>query len=418
MFLEFIRNHKYVILLTAFVISGSFFDLHFLPGWLLVTSVSGIWFISAYIKNKEYKIASSTTSTHPDIDKEHNNEVVHQLIQEVNNIISNGMNSVIEEIDQVQNLTSESAQTLNQSFNELNKVSHSQKEMVEAMFTRIHEAADIETESNIDQEESAESKHMGISDFVEETSGVLLQFVDNMVLSSKYSMNTVNKIDYMYGQLEEIFSMLSDVKTISEKTNLLALNAAIEAARAGEAGRGFAVVADEVRNLSISSNEFNEKIREKVEAAQNTIDEARELVGESASKDMSDVITEKSKIDKMLTSLKSFDSFMGESIDNVSSLNNSIQMSTNKAVQSLQFEDIVRQIALHADKKIVLLSKFIEHVTSEMVKIESCNNLDDYNDSINILRKEITNISTKFDEESSIKVADQKNMVSGDIDLF
>ena len=400
------------------MISGSFFDLQFLPGWLLVTSVSAIWFISAYIKNKEYKIASATTSTHPDIDKEHNNEVVHQLIQEVNNIISNGMNSVIEEIDQVQNLTSESAQTLNQSFNELNKVSHSQKEMVEAMFTRIHEAADIETESNIDQEESAEPKHMGISDFVEETSGVLLQFVDNMVLSSKYSMNTVNKIDYMYGQLEEIFSMLSDVKTISEKTNLLALNAAIEAARAGEAGRGFAVVADEVRNLSISSNEFNEKIREKVEAAQNTIDEARELVGESASKDMSDVITEKSKIDKMLTSLKSFDSFMGESIDNVSSLNNSIQMSTNKAVQSLQFEDIVRQIALHADKKIVLLSKFIEHVTSEMVKIESCNNLDDYNDSINILRKEITNISTKFDEESSIKVADQKNMVSGDIDLF
>ena len=418
MFSEFIRNHKYVLLLTALVISGSFLNLQFLPDWLLVTSVSAIWIVSAYIKNKEYKITSVSTSTHPDINNEHNNEVVHQLIQEVNNIISNGMNSVIEEIDQVQNLTSESAQTLNQSFNELNKVSHSQKEMVEVMFTRIHEAADIETGSHIDQEDISETKHMGISEFVEETSNVLLKFVDSMVLSSKYSMNTVNKIDYMYGQLEEIFSMLSDVKTISEKTNLLALNAAIEAARAGEAGRGFAVVADEVRNLSISSNEFNEKIREKVEAAQSTIDEARELVGESASNDMSDVITEKSKIDKMLTSLKHFDSFMSESIDNVSSLNNSIQISTNNAVQSLQFEDIVRQIALHADKKIILLSKFIEHVTSELVKIEACNNLEDYNDSINILRKEITEISSKFDEESSIKVAVQKNMVSGDINLF
>lgn len=63
-------------------------------------------------------------------------------------------------------------------------------------------------------------------------------------------MDTVQLMELLNGQNEQVGTIARSIGEISEQTHLLALNAAIEAARAGEQGRGFAVVASEVRTLA------------------------------------------------------------------------------------------------------------------------------------------------------------------------
>lgn len=74
------------------------------------------------------------------------------------------------------------------------------------------------------------------------------------------SKTTVEVIERLSAQVNEVKKIVGSILEISGQTNLLALNASIEAARAGEAGKGFAVVADEIRHLSEQTEEASNSI--------------------------------------------------------------------------------------------------------------------------------------------------------------
>jgi methyl-accepting chemotaxis protein len=261
--------------------------------------------------------------------------------------------------------------------------------------------------------------NMTIEKFTQETRDIMHYLIELIMSVSRRSRETVLKIDDMVSQINAIFTLLEDVKTIADQTNLLALNAAIEAARAGESGRGFAVVADEVRKLSLNSNKLNEQIRKKAEQARLTVDEVRDIVGDSAHKDMREAEDSKARADRMMEALNSMNASITERLGDVSGIISDIEFNVSNAIRSLQFEDITRQLVDQVQNHLDNLHSMAN--TTNLATIDMMQtpvtSSQDYAQRMEELRRKIHEERDRIEATRMARVR-SSSLEAGDVDLF
>ena len=306
------------------------------------------------------------------------------------------------DLNQVQSLLGDAIDKLLSSFDGMQKLIQSQRDLAVSI---------VKGHSSSGHEDQESLEH-----FINDTSDTLKELVGSIVNNSKIAMELVEKMDMVSHQVTSILDVLGEIDGISKQTNLLALNAAIEAARAGEAGRGFAVVADEVRKLSSRSDQFSRQIRVNVQTVYDSIGEAEKSISNMASLDMNFALTAKEKIDGTLEHVKKMNKNMIQVIEDQHLISVEVDEVVGRAVTSLQFQDMVGQLIQHSHTR-------ISNMENAWVRLGEWSKQSQQGQAasmerISQMRSEINDIFADAERLSERSPVRQNKLESGDIDLF
>lgn len=327
------------------------------------------------------------------------------VLNELDTTLRKELTSVGEEVERVKGLLHQSVSDLSSGFQLMNGLSQQQETMMTEMIER--------------SVSGSEGHALDIREFVNQTAHLLEEFIGIVTTISEQSVETAHQIDDMVQQMDGIFELIDDAKSIADQTDLLALNAAIEAARAGEAGRGFAVVAEEVRNLSSRSASFNDQIRNKVNEAKNAVAQVNNTVNKMASRDLRGTIETKASVDDTLKAVEEMNQFFSQQISRMTEITGQMNEAVATAVRSLQFEDITSQALQAADVRLQRCTQLINELDQigKAAASQSDGNREDFRQQMEVLRQRVSGLRTEWHEQDH-KPVSQKNMDEGDVELF
>ena len=197
---------------------------------------------------------------------------MQQNLRETLQAISGSATQLATAADELNAVTLDSTQGLQQQNKEIEQAATAVNEMTSA----VEEVARNAVSTSDATRQSSESAQLG-QERVSETASAISALASDV-------QHTGELVQSLANQSQDIGKVLDVIRAIAEQTNLLALNAAIEAARAGESGRGFAVVADEVRALAHRTQQSTQEIEQMVQGMRSGSSLALDSMNASASR--------------------------------------------------------------------------------------------------------------------------------------
>src|SRR5262245_32994973 len=323
---------------------------------------------------------------------------VWECLPAIRSTVAEEMECIAKAITQTQRLMLDAVAELHQRLHDLYNQTQVQHQLVLSLI------GDITGPTSTTQ-----SSHLTMQQCTEATSSLLQYFIDLVVNISQQSVETAYKIDDMVRQMDGLFALLANIKTITDDTHMLAINAAVEAARAGEAGRGVAVVAAEMRRLSQHARQFSERLQTQIEELQTTIAVVRKVVGSVASTDLPVSLDAKSRVDAIMVDIKKVNEHVAQSLQEIATMMHQMPTDVGVAVRALQFEDIVSQLLHYTEKTLGTL----RCLGTALAEVAGTND----SSQLLVLSTALAHLREKGQTEVLKPVA-QTSMHVGDVELF
>lgn len=278
---------------------------------------------------------------------------LNQMTKDLQGIIGRAKNSAIQLNVQSEELSASAEESLAASevvaeVSERNlQTSEAQSQIVSqsaASMAEMATAIDVITEDNEKMLNSSEE----VAALVKQGSSLMHDTTDQMAGISETIGSSIETINEMAKNTENIRNVTSMITSIAEQTNLLALNAAIEAARAGEHGKGFAVVAEEVRNLAEQSKQSTEEIGRMIDTI---IEDVLQVVSttDEGHRRVEEGLVYTRKTNAIFTEIEAATSDVSEKVATVSSAIEEIRAMTDEVANgSKQVEELAVQASAEA----------------------------------------------------------------------
>lgn len=189
-------------------------------------------------------------------------------------VMKESLVSIIDFLNKLLSDLQHSAEILNQA---AQSVSTSARSM---NISSEHQSLSVE---NLVSVTASISRDIGVVDEHARTARELMnQSMDRLEKGAQQMDSTLQSMQNISHNAEEITKIAKFLEEIAFQTNLLALNASVEAARAGAAGKGFSVVASEIRDLAEKSADSSKRTAAMIRNSQQAIAEGSEHANRTA----------------------------------------------------------------------------------------------------------------------------------------
>lgn len=200
----------------------------------------------------------------------------------------------------------------------------------------------------LDELASKFSSADGHANFVDSVGAMFKHFVGELIEAGQNSRRIGERLSGITNDVKEVATNMNEVELLSRRTRLLALNARIEASRAGTAGVTFQVVANEVKALSEQTAHFSAKIVGVVARAEVGIVATSGTMAELSARGTAVASEAKEKLGDALDGLSAANAALARTLHEVGG-------HVNRAVEALQFDDMLSQLLVGASQKVATL---------------------------------------------------------------